>query len=273
MSIYLQINEINNLIDNHENRLNNLEVGTINVASASFTYLTASNFSASAGFASLTRLTASNFSASAGLANLTRLTASNFNGTDILVTRLTASNINVNNATINSSLICSGNILFRDGYGIDFSQTSDGSAMTSEFLDDYEEGTWTPAYGSSGGGTATYNVGYQTGFYTKIGRVVFLQGAITTATTGTLAAGNIKITGFPFTIKSSNYSTLNIATFANFATNIYNVTIFATGDSNELQLFKVDTAGISNERLTRSDLENGTLKNDLVFSGFYLTDS
>ena len=55
------------------------------------------------------------------------------------------------------------------GKGIDFSATSDSGGMTSEVLDDYEEGTWTPAI-TMGSGTATLTA--TTGRYTKIGRMV-----------------------------------------------------------------------------------------------------
>jgi len=63
-----------------------------------------------------------------------------------------------------------GNLKFgTSGKGIDFSATSDSGGMTSEVLDDYEEGTWTPAI-TMGSGTATLTA--TTGRYTKIGRMV-----------------------------------------------------------------------------------------------------
>src|SRR5437899_5670649 len=58
-------------------------------------------------------------------------------------------------------------------------------------LDDYEEGTWTPSVG----GTATYTT--QTGTYTKIGRLVFIQGILNINTIGT---GSVTtVSGLPFT--------------------------------------------------------------------------
>jgi len=61
----------------------------------------------------------------------------------------------------------SGNLKFASGQGIDFSDTNDGSgSMSSEVLDDYEEGTWTPTLPQ--GGTITQ----LTAQYTKIGRFV-----------------------------------------------------------------------------------------------------
>jgi hypothetical protein len=54
-----------------------------------------------------------------------------------------------------------------------------GDTAAANALDDYEEGTWTPSLG----GTATYN--YQQGNYTKIGRFVYIRGALGVATLGT----------------------------------------------------------------------------------------
>jgi len=55
------------------------------------------------------------------------------------------------------------------GKGIDFSATAHLAGMTSELLNDYEEGTWTPADGSGAGLILTFGV---TPYYTKIGNVV-----------------------------------------------------------------------------------------------------
>ena len=72
-----------------------------------------------------------------------------------------------------------------------------GGTAAANQLDDYEEGTWTPAVqGSTTAGTATY--GSQGGSYTKIGNKVTCWFSITNfAQSG--AAGNFTITGLPFT--------------------------------------------------------------------------
>ena len=75
------------------------------------------------------------------------------------------------------------------GKGIDFSATSDATSMSSEILDDYEEGTWTPVFG---GGTAS-NL---TGFYTKIGNQVTVFLNLTNGTIG--SASGDTITGLPY---------------------------------------------------------------------------
>jgi hypothetical protein len=65
--------------------------------------------------------------------------------------------------------------------------------MTSELLNDYEEGTWTPTDGS--GASLSFTLGACT--YTKIGRMVTCYAVITYPITASTAA--TKIQGFPFT--------------------------------------------------------------------------
>ena len=66
-------------------------------------------------------------------------------------------------------IVGTGNLVIgTSGKGIDFSATSDGSGtMTSEVLDDYEEGTFTPTITGSTSGSGTAG----TGSYTKVGRM------------------------------------------------------------------------------------------------------
>jgi hypothetical protein len=65
-----------------------------------------------------------------------------------------------------------GNLVMNSGSGIDFSATGNGSGTTtSELLDDYEEGTWTP--GVSSGTISAINANY-----TKIGRSVTVSALI-----------------------------------------------------------------------------------------------
>jgi hypothetical protein len=103
-----------------------------------------------------------------------------------------------------SVTISTGNLIMgTSGKGIDFSANSNVAGMTSELLNDYEEGTFTPTMeGSTTAGTGTYT--RQTGVYTKIGNLVtcnvWLQWS---AHTGT---GDILLAGFPFTsIGTTNY--------------------------------------------------------------------
>jgi hypothetical protein len=73
-------------------------------------------------------------------------------------------------------------------------------SMTSEHLDHYEEGTWTPVVdGISSSPTNGYT--RQIGFYTKIGNIVHVMCRVTLSSTSG-GSGTLQVTGLPFT--SSN---------------------------------------------------------------------
>jgi hypothetical protein len=94
----------------------------------------------------------------------------------------------------------SGNLAFISGKGIDFSATA--GTGTSELLDDYEEGTWTPvvADASSGGNTAS---GTFYGHYTKVGNLVTITGSLRDINTSGMTTGNpIYVQGLPYTCSS-----------------------------------------------------------------------
>ena len=96
-------------------------------------------------------------------------------------------------------------VIGTSGKGIDFSATA--GTGTSELLDDYEEGVWTPVLSdaSSGGnlGSATINKAN----YTKVGRSVTLSASLSDiVTTGMGSSLSLYIQGLPFTSASSNSS-------------------------------------------------------------------
>ena len=110
-----------------------------------------------------------------------------------------------------------GNIILANGAGIDFSATANSSGtMSSELLDDYEEGSWTPVIkGSTIEGTVSYTV--RVAKYVKVGKVVHIQAYIDyNSGTGT---GNLVIEGLPFIAESTGdlYSSMSIAYLNNIA--------------------------------------------------------
>ena len=96
-----------------------------------------------------------------------------------------------------------GTLQLRNSPGIDFSQLqTNASGMTSETLDSYEEGTWTPTLtGSSSAPSLTYST--QLGEYVKIGSVVHLTFFINVANVSAQGGGQLRITGLPFSSKNS----------------------------------------------------------------------
>lgn len=107
--------------------------------------------------------------------------------------------------------IINGNLVIGTaGKGIDFSASPHSAGMTSELLDDYEEGTFTPTVqGTTSAGTATYSI--QVGRYVKVGDVVHFQ--ISLAWSGHTGTGNIAgVYGLPFAAANvtNNYSTHSV---------------------------------------------------------------
>jgi hypothetical protein len=88
------------------------------------------------------------------------------------------------------------------GKGIDFSANTHAAGMTSELLNDYEEGTWTIGL-TFGGGSTGLAIDGQEAFYTRVGRLVHVSGRISLSNKGS-STGSAVLTGLPFTIANSN---------------------------------------------------------------------
>jgi hypothetical protein len=114
--------------------------------------------------------------------------------------------------------------------GINFTANTATAGSTSQLLNWYEEGTWTPSVG----GTATYTV--QEGFFTRTGRQVTVTGKIQILLIGT--GSQSTISGLPFTAASptnGSYGTGAVGYFANLASSVVSITAFVgTGTKNIL---------------------------------------
>jgi hypothetical protein len=112
-----------------------------------------------------------------------------------------------------------GNInIGTSGKGISFGASSNFSGMSSEVLDDYEEGTCTMTLeNSSANCTITEGNGF-TAYYTKIGRKVTITGYTGTRTITNAGSGIAKISGMPFNPMTSAYSVVNMSHNTMFTT-------------------------------------------------------
>lgn len=115
--------------------------------------------------------------------------------------------VNLNNA------ITASYYKVNNGGGIDFSAGGNAAGMTSELLNDYEEGTWTPTV-TVVGTNGTINYIDRSGRYTKIGRLVNVEYSIIGCSL-TGSNGYLKITGLPFTINSTNAPYQAFAVYGN----------------------------------------------------------
>ena len=80
--------------------------------------------------------------------------------------------------------------------------TFNGDTATANALDDYEEGTWTPAIATTTG-SITINSSFSGGSYTKIGDTVIAWAKIRPLSQSS-PTGGLDITGLPFTAKSGS---------------------------------------------------------------------
>lgn len=78
--------------------------------------------------------------------------------------------------------------------GIDFTANTPAAGMTSQLLNWYEEGTWTPTVTAS---TGTITNVVTNGTYTRIGRQVTIYARIEINNNGT-GAGDLRVTGMPY---------------------------------------------------------------------------
>ena len=86
--------------------------------------------------------------------------------------------------------IINGDLEFASGHGINFSATSDGSGTdSSELLDDYEEGTFSPY-------SPSLTLSYATGHYVKIGR--YVMASIRVGIPSNSNANNFVLDGLPY---------------------------------------------------------------------------
>jgi hypothetical protein len=126
-------------------------------------------------------------------------------------------------------------------------------------LDDYEEGTWTPALGGSGGQSGqVYSL--QTATYVKIGQVVLVQWTLVASTRGTITT-QAQIQGLPFTIQNvTSLSGTGLVLFSSFATNW--VAVFATPVVNTTTLNLTGATAANTNNVTgvvQADLANGVV--------------
>jgi len=163
--------------------------------------------------------------------------------------------------------ITDGNLVVASGHGIDFSATSDGSGTdSSELLDDYEEGTFTPTL-VSGSTTGTPSYAAQYGHYTKAGRLVnFSLDFQLSGMTG--ASGHFKIDGLPYAV--SGNSRMYGGAFINYQAAFFNddsdFSLHISSSSTTIDFY--DFAGGA---LEGNDSYIYGINNRLILSGMYMT--
>jgi hypothetical protein len=156
-------------------------------------------------------------------------------------------------------------VVATSGKGLDFAATGgpNNGSGTSELLDDYEEGTFTPAYAMSSGG---HNITYATqqGNYTKIGDTVSIEIYITINGINANGTGSLYVTGLPFT-KTGRYGGMNIS-YPHGLNNNEITHALVDVNSTNLYLYNFDGSSVTNATVAGSF----TVNTQMMFNGTYL---
>jgi hypothetical protein len=144
-------------------------------------------------------------------------------GTEVLpiVQSSATKQVTVANLTAGRTQTSNGIVQGTSATGYNFTANTPASGMTSQLLNWYEQGTWTPSVRFGG---ATVGVTYGTGgsAYTRIGNLVTCTAYIVLTSKGS-STGDLEIWGLPYTVASGvNYSFGGIGTSGvTFSGNIY----------------------------------------------------
>jgi hypothetical protein len=175
-----------------------------------------------------------------------------------------ASGLNLMKLKFNDVELQRGNLVIgTSGKGIDFSADGQAAGMTSELLDDYEEGTWTPEYFFDGGGTVTH--GTRSGSYVKVGQFVLASATIrSTGVSG--VSGNLYVSGLPFTSNSStgNRNAASIGFMRSWQSDMPNFRLYLQANISQMTLWK-NTTDAASSAVTTADFSTGADNNVLEF--------
>lgn len=131
-----------------------------------------------------------------------------------------------------------GNVLIgTSGKGISFAADAHAAGMTSELLDDYEEGTFTIGVSGSGSPAVTF----QQCNYIKVGNLVTCN--IRVAIKQSTATGTQTIINLPFaTTNTTNYAAIGKGFWSNSATSIVELVCRMTANSSNMAVYRATGA-------------------------------
>jgi len=159
------------------------------------------------------------------------------------------------------------------GVGIDFGATSDGSgSMSSEVLDDYEEGTWIPVFGVTSGSFTTMTMDVISARYVKVGNLVNFICYIRTSnvnTTGT--GGQLIVSGLPYANAGSNSFAACSVGYAQDWANAPAAGYVVSGGSYIFLTKRVTGINGDLSEMVAGDMTTGAVPNEnqLMISGIY----
>ena len=167
-----------------------------------------------------------------------------------------------------NTTITDGNLVIgTSGHGIDFSAAGNVGGMTSELLDDYEEGSFNPTLVNGNNGYR-----FQIGTYTKIGNLVTFTAYIETSATppsGNLAFGNLPFTSIGGRSWVFPFHTNRTA----FGTNSFDARAYMGGTDTNIYIYYPVNSSSSNFQPINQNGMNAANASAVWISGSYQTAS
>ena len=162
----------------------------------------------------------------------------------------------------------------RSSNGVIARVTGDGLCFGSDTaaanaLDNYEEGTWTPILGGSGG-TSGQAYSIQSGTYTKVGRMCTVSGYLTFTNKGTITS-NLQLKSLPFTTANidANIGAVTLARVEGWSLSSNHTLCLHVGENGTAGTFTSYVGGTSgHSSLTSSEVTNTS---SIIFSWTYHT--
>ena len=155
-----------------------------------------------------------------------------------------------------------------------------GGTGSANKLDDYEEGTWTPAWVPAAGSITNY---WPTGFYQKSGSFVHAMGYWGFGSAAGVSAGDkIQLGGLPFVSASSTFGQSQAGTvslhahygWSSAANQPYPTAVIYAGGNTTFSIFSSDLFANTNPaayEITFSDMGQGGNHSQIVAHIFYRT--
>ena len=154
-----------------------------------------------------------------------------------------------------------------------------GGNVSANLLDDYEEGTWTPAYTAQNTNPTYTQDSVTAGYYTKVGNVVTVTGRLRTDNITNTPAGFLRLSGLPFNIANTAVSkqsgALVMGLVKAFNTNFFPRSGYAVQNTDYYSITKGSLANGALEDVgSGSALQTGAAdSNEIVFTAQYFTDA
>jgi hypothetical protein len=123
------------------------------------------------------------------------LQLNNASGGDLLLAIAGTTYLTVANTTGNVTFNTGNLIQGAAAKGVNFTANTPAAGMTSQLLNWYEEGTWTP---NQGAGLTVVGAFSSSGTYTRIGRQVMVRGQVVGATSVAVNAAGVISSNLPF---------------------------------------------------------------------------